>query len=165
MLNVVVLPAPLGPSRPTISPGCTWIDTPFTTRRLRYSLTRCSVASKARLETSAESCCPTVCGIGWTESGVIVRVSLACSLQKVQVGSIGGGRGNPFSLGTRLQHDEFFLNQVVKERLGVSDFALWWKIGRWIAGQLNRIVRDAVNAALAITFAVAVSEYDVFEGD
>src|SRR3984957_664021 len=32
MLIVVVLPAPFGPSRPTISPGATWKLTPFTAR-------------------------------------------------------------------------------------------------------------------------------------
>ena len=39
MLNVVVLPAPLGPSKPTISPGLTKIETPSTTARLLYFLT------------------------------------------------------------------------------------------------------------------------------
>src|SRR5260221_11578960 len=43
MLNVVVLPAPLGPSRPTTSLALTWMETPLTTRRLRYSFTRFSV--------------------------------------------------------------------------------------------------------------------------
>src|SRR4030095_292918 len=38
MLKVVVLPAPLGPSNPTTSPGSTLMETPLTTRRLRYSL-------------------------------------------------------------------------------------------------------------------------------
>src|SRR5262245_13332471 len=46
MLKVVVLPAPFGPSSPTISPGPTRIVTPLTTRRWRYSLTRFSVASR-----------------------------------------------------------------------------------------------------------------------
>src|ERR1043166_4885695 len=43
ILNVVVLPAPFGPSNPTISPGSTKIETPSTTRRLRYSFTNLSV--------------------------------------------------------------------------------------------------------------------------
>src|ERR1043166_2759620 len=43
MLNVVVFPAPFGPSNPTISPGSTKIETPSTTRRLRYSFTNLSV--------------------------------------------------------------------------------------------------------------------------
>ena len=34
MLNVVVLPAPFGPNKPTISPGDTEIETPLTTRFL-----------------------------------------------------------------------------------------------------------------------------------
>src|SRR5215469_3976140 len=46
MLNVVVLPAPFGPSRPTISPALTFTETPLTTRRPRYSLASWSVASK-----------------------------------------------------------------------------------------------------------------------
>ena len=33
MRKVVVLPAPLGPSRPTISPASTWKPTPSTTVR------------------------------------------------------------------------------------------------------------------------------------
>jgi hypothetical protein len=45
MLNVVVLPAPFGPSNPTISPAPTAMDTSLTTRRPRYSFTRFSVAS------------------------------------------------------------------------------------------------------------------------
>src|SRR3990172_13429609 len=40
MRKVVVLPAPLGPKRPTISPGNTSKSTPSTTRRLPYDLTR-----------------------------------------------------------------------------------------------------------------------------
>src|SRR5437867_7229468 len=47
MLNVVVLPAPLGPSSPTISPAATVIETPLTTRRRRYSFTSFSVTSNA----------------------------------------------------------------------------------------------------------------------
>ena len=46
MLNVVVLPAPFGPSSPTISPAPTATDTPSTTRRWpRYTLASFSVAS------------------------------------------------------------------------------------------------------------------------
>jgi hypothetical protein len=33
ILKVVVLPAPFGPSKPTISPASTWMETPLTTRR------------------------------------------------------------------------------------------------------------------------------------
>src|SRR5438445_5033138 len=44
-LKVVVLPAPFGPSKPTISPAETLMDTPLTTRRWRYSFTSFSVAS------------------------------------------------------------------------------------------------------------------------
>ncbi len=33
MRKLVVLPAPLGPSSPTISPASTWKSTPSTTRR------------------------------------------------------------------------------------------------------------------------------------
>src|ERR1019366_6733776 len=47
MLNVVVLPAPFGPSNPTISPAPTVTETPLTTRRLPYSFTSFSVASNA----------------------------------------------------------------------------------------------------------------------
>src|SRR5689334_735686 len=47
ILKVVVLPAPLGPSSPTISPGETLIETPFTTRRPEYSLASCSVSNSA----------------------------------------------------------------------------------------------------------------------
>src|SRR6267378_520169 len=43
MLKVVVFPAPLGPSKPTISPAPTLMETPLTTRRCRYSLTSFSV--------------------------------------------------------------------------------------------------------------------------
>src|ERR1035437_7703057 len=45
MLNVVVLPAPFGPSNPTISPAPTCTETPLTTRRPRYSFARFSVTS------------------------------------------------------------------------------------------------------------------------
>src|SRR5450755_1554008 len=45
MLNVVVLPAPFGPSSPTISPAPTLTETPLTTRWPRYSFTRFSVTS------------------------------------------------------------------------------------------------------------------------
>src|SRR5580698_5068236 len=45
ILNVVVLPAPLGPSNPTISPALTFTETSLTTRRPRYCLTSFSVAS------------------------------------------------------------------------------------------------------------------------
>ena len=45
MLNVVVLPAPFGPSSPTISPAPTATETPLTTRRPRYSFASFSVAS------------------------------------------------------------------------------------------------------------------------
>src|SRR3974377_2210359 len=41
---VVVLPAPLGPSRPTISPGDTWNDTPSTAFRVPKDLARRSTA-------------------------------------------------------------------------------------------------------------------------
>src|SRR6185436_17737533 len=47
MLNVVVLPAPLGPSSPTISPTATVMEMPLTTRRWRYSFTSFSVRSNA----------------------------------------------------------------------------------------------------------------------
>src|SRR5436190_763403 len=47
MLNVVVLPAPFGPSSPTISPAATVMEMPLTTRRWRYSLTSFSVRSSA----------------------------------------------------------------------------------------------------------------------
>ncbi len=40
MRKEVVLPAPLGPSSPTISPGSTSKSTPSTTRRRPYDLTR-----------------------------------------------------------------------------------------------------------------------------
>src|ERR1035437_206839 len=45
MLNVVVLPAPFGPSNPTISPAPTLTETSLTTRRPRYSFARFSVTS------------------------------------------------------------------------------------------------------------------------
>src|SRR6266487_4070935 len=47
MLKVVVLPAPFGPSSPTISPAATVIEMPLTTRRWRYSLTSFSVRNSA----------------------------------------------------------------------------------------------------------------------
>src|SRR6266699_1033731 len=47
MLKAVVLPAPFGPSSPTISPAATVMETPLTTRRWRYSLTSFSVRNKA----------------------------------------------------------------------------------------------------------------------
>src|ERR1043166_6716602 len=40
MLMVVVLPAPLGPTRPTISPGQTWKVIPSTARTSAYVLQR-----------------------------------------------------------------------------------------------------------------------------
>jgi hypothetical protein len=46
MLNVVVFPAPFGPSNPTISPAATVIETPFTTRRRRYSFINPSVRKR-----------------------------------------------------------------------------------------------------------------------
>src|SRR5579862_5761408 len=46
MLKVVVLPAPFGPSNPTISPALTLTETPLTTRRPRYSFISFSVTSK-----------------------------------------------------------------------------------------------------------------------
>src|SRR5262245_61607101 len=49
MLKVVVLPAPLGPSRPTISRADTSMETPLTTRRRRYAFTSFSVTSKLPL--------------------------------------------------------------------------------------------------------------------
>src|ERR1019366_567691 len=49
MLNVVVLPAPFGPSSPTISPAPTLTETPLTTRRPRYSFTSFSVMSSSLL--------------------------------------------------------------------------------------------------------------------
>src|SRR4051794_21352055 len=55
MLNVVVFPAPLGPSNPTTSPGLTKMETPFTTRRSPYCFTRLSVDK--RLAGSAERAC------------------------------------------------------------------------------------------------------------
>src|SRR6266498_200324 len=47
MLKVVVLPAPFGPSSPTISPATTVMEMPLTTRRWRYSLTSLSVRNSA----------------------------------------------------------------------------------------------------------------------
>jgi len=49
MPTVVVLPAPLGPSRPKISPGTTSNETPSTalTGRLRYRLTRSRTTTAA----------------------------------------------------------------------------------------------------------------------
>lgn len=46
MLNVVVFPRSLGPSKPTISPAPTVMETPFTTRRWPYSFTSFSVCSR-----------------------------------------------------------------------------------------------------------------------
>src|SRR5450755_3480829 len=54
MLNVVVLPAPFGPSSPTISPAPTLTETPLTTRRPRYSFTSFSVVSRRSFEGVAE---------------------------------------------------------------------------------------------------------------
>ena len=61
MLKVVVLPAPLGPSRPTISPAATVMETPLTTRRWRYSFTSFSVASSLPLVRGSG-------GLVWLES-------------------------------------------------------------------------------------------------
>jgi hypothetical protein len=47
MLKVVVLPAPFGPSNPTISPEFTWMLTPFTTRRFLNDLTRPRTSSSS----------------------------------------------------------------------------------------------------------------------
>src|SRR5665213_4472087 len=55
MLNVVVLPAPFGPSSPTISPALTSTDTPLTTRRPRYSFARFSVANSSPFCDASES--------------------------------------------------------------------------------------------------------------
>ena len=44
MLIVVVLPAPLGPSRPTISPGDTWNETPSTAFSVPKDFARRSTA-------------------------------------------------------------------------------------------------------------------------
>ena len=47
MRNVVVLPAPLGPSNPTISPGCSSMLTSRTTTRRLNCFTSPSVRNKA----------------------------------------------------------------------------------------------------------------------
>ena len=46
MRKLVVLPAPFGPSRPTISPACTSKETPSTTRRFLKALTRPLTSSR-----------------------------------------------------------------------------------------------------------------------
>src|ERR1041385_2753545 len=53
MLNVVVLPAACGPSRPTISPAPTVMETLLTTRRSPYCLASFSVLSNAPLTSGA----------------------------------------------------------------------------------------------------------------
>src|SRR6266496_1895673 len=68
ILNVVVLPAPLGPSSPTISPAWTWIETPFTTRRCRYSFASFSVINSGPAwSTGAGAALGTICitGLVW----------------------------------------------------------------------------------------------------
>src|SRR4051794_33490444 len=50
MRNVVVLPAPLGPNNPTISPGLTSKSTPSTTRRRPYDFTNPRTSSSATMQ-------------------------------------------------------------------------------------------------------------------
>src|SRR5438105_3458234 len=45
--KLVVLPAPLGPSRPTTSPSLTWKSTPLTTWRLPYHFCKPRTSSNA----------------------------------------------------------------------------------------------------------------------
>src|SRR5438034_5321704 len=63
MLNVVVLPAPFGPSRPTISAAATVSDTPLTTRLRRYCFT--SLSGSRRLIAPAGKSFPRLLG-RWT---------------------------------------------------------------------------------------------------
>src|SRR5690606_3848506 len=53
MLKMVVLPAPLGPSSPTISPRLAWKSTPWTTVRRPYTLTSRSASSCPIVSTSS----------------------------------------------------------------------------------------------------------------
>src|ERR1700757_688060 len=69
MLKEVVLPAPFGPSNPTISPALTWIETPLTTRRWRYCFTSLSVVSSG----------PVVPAAVWEPGSVsVVNGSVVC---------------------------------------------------------------------------------------
>src|ERR1700690_668644 len=66
MLNAVVLPAPFGPSRPTISPAPTEMDTSSTTRRPRYAFTRFSVVSNRPFDEGADVSIYLVSGSGFS---------------------------------------------------------------------------------------------------
>src|SRR5688572_5895726 len=164
MLNVVVLPAPFGPSKPTISPGPTWIETPLTTRRLRYAFCRRSVTSSAWSE-AASDCAS--CGIGCTESRVITPCSLACSPQQRQVGLIGGASRGPLCLPAWLDHRELLFRHVIKKCFGFRDLARQRAIRefrRRISGQLDRPFGDIVNRALAKRFPIFMRQLNVTDG-
>src|SRR5260370_6004707 len=80
MLKVVVLPAPFGPSRPTISPAATVMETPLTPRRWRYSLTNLSVASSGSRTAEATGAAePTFCLRGSVWGSSMRFVSRVCA--------------------------------------------------------------------------------------
>src|SRR5947209_8533959 len=98
MLKVVVLPAPFGPSNPTISPALTLMETPLTTRRWRYSFTRLSVVR------SVPNGAVTTVGVSWvfSMSTLVSKSHLFCWLE---------GRGHCWVHATTQPSENLLFNQ------------------------------------------------------
>src|ERR1035438_1791277 len=141
MLKVVVLPAPFGPSRPTISPASTVMETPLTTRRWRYSFTSLSVASSLTFVTAAAG------GAGWVAFKTVIQLLCQPDFGRPERGRRALGRRGPELVSSRG-------GQLVAGQIQSDDFVPAHEVGCfqhcWIPRQLHNVIGQRGRYAVSV---------------